>query len=324
MSARLFGALGILSIAACGKDETTDPCFTNVLQEYPEDGAAGVFSRSVIDATLAAPEPTASFTVVDGSGAEVDGATEVDGPRVTFTPAAPFTPGETYTSTLRWSCEDSKPHVNTFTVGAQGTTAVDATSLVDRTWIADLKAGRYVAPYGIGSALDDLVEAQVLLAVEGQSTDTLTLASGAADYDDAQDLCSDTSDYDSPADFAANPFFRVDEDEILLVILGDRLNIRDLTLSGAWDQDGAQLVGVRLDGILDTRDLKEELGVVDDVGVCDLFGATYGVECEDCPDGAGTFCMRLVIDGLTLDEASYDMVPRTLEQVQGDPACATL
>jgi hypothetical protein len=314
----MVGTSGVL-LGCNGEDPI---CDTNVLQQYPEDGATDVFFRSAIEATLAREEPDASFTLVDASGAEVAGSLARVGSRITFTPDAPLTPGESYTSTLNWSCSESKPVANTFSVGDAGTAPVDAATLIDRTWIADLKAGRAVAPFGIGSALDALVEAQVLLAVDGQSGGTLQFSSGAADYNDVQDLCSDTSVFDASADYSADPYFVVEEPEILMVILGDRLNIRNLTLSGSWDQGGSTITGLRLDGILDTRDLKEELGASDDLGVCNLFAGTYGVQCEECPDGIGPFCMRLIIDGLTLVEAGYDMLPVTLEEVEKNPDCA--
>lgn len=319
----------VLSVCGSGcsgdsKDEDTDTdrCTTSVLASGPLDGETDVFYRAVVDASLARAEPDATITVRDASGADVPGELTRIGKRITFTADAPYTPGETYTSTLDWSCD---PIESTFTIAADVGEPVDGSLLVGRTYMMDLLQGRPVVPVGIGDVFEASPPAKLFLAVDAAEAGGLQFTAGAGldGVSDVQDLCAPTSAFSGLADYAENPYWTVTQDTIRLVVLTDVLDITSLKLSGAVAPGGAYLSGVSLDGILDTRDLTESLAPNsgDEDAVCNLFDASFGVECEACPDGSGAFCIQLVIDDLKLEEAPEDLVPRTEVEIAADPAC---
>lgn len=302
--------------------DTTDPtgCTSTLVSSWPEDGATGLFYRTVVDATLAAEEPDATLVVTDASGAEVPGTVLRDGGRITFVADAPYVAGATYTSRLEWSCD---PVEATFTIATGVGDPVDPSGLVGRSWKLDLKEGRFVAPAGIGQVLQNMLEVELLLGVQGQDPAGLALAAGVAAEAGGQDLCSPTTDFDDPGDYAQDPFWTVYQPALPLVVLGDPITVRDLSLSGAFAPGGSTIEGVAMSGEIDTRDLKDAVGVGDDdEAVCNLFSATFGVRCEACGSGDGDFCITLVVDTLTMAEESGPLVPRSAADIAADPACA--
>lgn len=320
-----LGLVGMMGISGCSgegdKDTDPDKCSVYVLGSGPADGDTDVFYRAVVDFTLGVVEPGDTIRVTDASGADVAGEVTQTGNRITFTPDAPFTPGETYTSTLEWSCD---PVESTFTIATDVGEPVDGASLVGRTWIMDLRQGRAVAPFGIADVFEVTPPAKLFLAVDAAEAGGLQYTAGAGFVEsDDQDLCAPTSVFAGLADYAQNPYWTVFQDEIRLVVLTDVLDIVNLTLSGAWSAGGDYISGVSLDGILDTRDLTESLAPNsgDEQAVCNLFESQFNVECEDCPDGSGVFCVQLVIDDLVMEEAPADLVPRTDAEIALDPAC---
>lgn len=322
--------VAVLLVGCSGDDETTptetdttDPggCTSTLVASWPEDGATDLFYRTVVDATLAAEEAGATIVVTDASGAEVPGQILRDGGRITFVADGPYTAGATYTSRLEWSCD---PVEASFTIAEGVGAPVDAAGLVDRTWKLDLKEGRFVAPSGIGQVLQNMLEVELLLGIPGQDPAGLALRAGVAAEDGSQDVCSPTTDFDDAADYAEDPFWTVSQAALPLVVLGDPITVRNLELSGAFAPGAATIEGVAMSGEIDTRDLKDAVGVGDDdAAVCNLFSATFGVRCEACSSGDGDYCITLVVDTLTMAESGFALVPRTAADISADPACAT-
>mgnify|MGYP000117590126 CR=1 FL=1 len=314
----ILAAIGVLA-AACGGDKgevvdtgpdgpTTDPrCANAVLDQYPVGGESDVFVRSSVDVTLSQPDTSATIVVTDASGAEVPGTVSLldDDKRVEWLPVDALDAGADYTATLNWACEAV---VVDFGTGSVGSAAVaDPSGLVDRGYTLDLKDGRFVAPDGIGAPLQSLLEVRLLLGVTAVDATTLSLRAGAEDAKaGAQDLAASTTDL-NPATFA-DPYFEVSQELLPLVIEGDPIDVTDLTISGSFASDGSSIDGFRLSGVIDTRDLTEAVGVEGPDGVCNLFSASFNVQCQDCPNGEGTYCINLVVADLPLPETGYPVV----------------
>jgi hypothetical protein len=289
-------------------DTDTNPnCGNAVLERYPADGETDVYAWSGVDILLSQADATATVVVTDSAGTEVSGTVEryLDDTRIEFLPSEPYAAGETYTATLNWGCD---PAPSSFTAGSEGTDPVaDPSSLIDRTWVLDLKDGRFVAPDGIGPALQTMLEVKLLLGVTAADATTLQFRTGAEDGAGGQDLSASTTDFDAAADFSGNPFFTASQPVLGMVIEGDPIDVEQLDISGSFAADGSEIVGFRMSGIVDTRDLKEALEVEADGAVCDLFGASFNVECEACPSGDGDYCITLVVADLPMPEAGFGL-----------------
>lgn len=284
---------------------TTPNCANAVLDRYPAQGDADIHARSAIDVLISQGDPTATLVVTDASGGEVPGTVHLlDGDRrLEFLPGEDYAAGETYTATLLWDCPEQSID---FTAGSEGGTPVaDPNDLVGRTYSLDLKNGRFVAPDGIGAALQTMLEVKLLLGVTGTDGTSLDLRAAAEDETGAQDLATPTTDFTAAADFA-NPFFEVTQDVLPLVIEGDPINVEDLYISGSFEPDGSAISGFRMSGIVDTRDLKDAVGVTGDDQVCGLFGASFNVQCEPCPEG-GDYCITLVVADLPMPETGFTL-----------------
>lgn len=317
-----LGWIGLVGmVAGCGgdKDTTSTSCTTVLISSYPEDGATDVYYRSVVDVVIGRAEPDAVLTVTDDAGAAVAGAVTHDDRRITFVPDVPFTAGATYHSHLEWSCEPSDA---TFTIATGLGEPVDGASLVGNTYILDLRQGRYVWPPNMADAMNQFLAAELLLTVDSYDTAGLHFTAGSASFDDAQDVCSATTAYTEPADYTADPYFEVHVDALSLEVVRDDFVMQDLVMSGTLAPGGDPIVGLALDGDLDCRSLVTELDVTDAGAVCNVFAAGFGIDCAECADGGGAFCIPLVVDNLTLDLAPYTMVDRSPSDIAVDPVCA--
>lgn len=284
---------------------TTPNCANAVLDRYPAEGDTDIHARSAIDVLLSQPDATATIVVTDGDGNEVAGTVNrLDSDRrLEFLPGEDYASGASYTATVQWACDD-RPI--TFTAGDAGTTPVaDANDLIGRTYSLDLKNGRFVAPDGIGAALQTMLEVKLLLGVVGTDGTSLDLRAAAEDAKGGQDLTTPTTDFTEAADFA-NPYFEVTQGVLPLVIEGDPINVVDLSISGSFEADGSAISGFRMSGIVDTRDLKDAVGVSGDEQVCQLFGASFNVQCEACPEG-GDYCITLVVADLPMPETGFSL-----------------
>lgn len=288
-------------------DTNTEPrCQNAVLEAYPEDATSGVYAWSAVDIAMSQPDTSAVITVLDDAGAEVAGVSELldDDRRVQWTPDAPMAVGD-YTYSMSWGCDDVAAG---FSVGDAGTTPTgDPAGLAGRTYILDLKQARFVGPQGIGPALETQLEVKLLLGVFAADATSLQFIAGAEDQSGGQDTEASTTLFDDPAAFS-DPRFSISQDALPLVVEGDPITVTDLDISGSFSADQSAIVGFRMSTTLDTRDLKTALNQKTDEGPCNLFAASFGVKCEACPDGAGEYCINLVVADLTLPEAGYAMV----------------
>ena len=82
-----------------------------------------------------------------------------------------------------------------------------------RTWGFALADGRIVDPPELSSVLGMMIEFDILVMVQSSATDSLQLIGGITDADtDLQHECAPHIDFPNAAEYADNPYFKVEAD----------------------------------------------------------------------------------------------------------------
>ncbi len=287
--------------------DTDSDCSTVIESTFPVDGSRDAYYRGSIEFELSGEDPSAEVE------APVDGTQSLRGERtVVFTPDEPLEPDTDYAFTLRYCGGSGETEFRTSEIG----TPLDAADdLVGATFAIDLSAGRWVEPAGVGSLLAQYVTTDPLMGVIDVRGDELDLLSATAREDSdppVQDFCNATLVPDS-ADFSDAPYFEITEDETVVGIAGVALSVWNLEISGAFAPDGNSIAGIEFAGIFDSRAMDALMGEDREEGeICRLV-PSFGVECEECPDGSGEFCLPV-----RLDSATGEVVNRlTLVEIDG-------
>lgn len=325
---------GVALLLGCGgttdgsvSDSEDGSCIVNpaTVELHPLDGAGDAFFRTVVDATFLQPSLQGELSVADAQGQPVPGSAERVDERMVFVADAPFELGETYTTTLVLDASiagDCEPLVATWTVANGVGSSVDV-GLTPGVYKMDLRQGRFAAPPGLGELVQDRVEVDLLLGVEVDESDQLVFSATAANQAGEQDLCQPVAAFDNAPDFSENPFWSVADDGLPLVILGDRINVTQLRLSGAFVPEGDVISGVAFQGIMDTRDLGPGAGFTWEPGEltpCEVFGS-FGVTCVACDSDGDASCIPMLIDSLELEKQPYDLVPVDEQAIEDNEAC---
>jgi hypothetical protein len=294
-------------------------CANVISSTFPEDGSTEAFYRTSVEFELLTAETSASISVVGPSG-EVPGSSAADGASVVWTADGDLEPNTEYTATLTWGCD---PATITFSTNEVGDPAPVA-DLTDNVYALPLTEGRFVEPPGIGDIIGGLLTVSVLIEVTSATETELTMMGALAQEGNpnAQDLCTETIDFPAAADFSQNPFFTVGPDDTVISVAGFEVAIDNLAISGAFSPSGDKIAGAALSGSIDTRPLvplvAEGQG---DSGVCDLV-AGFGIQCIDCADGSGAYCLALEVQDMTATlAAGTDLVPLTAADVDASPEC---
>jgi len=297
----------------------TNQCSNSVTARFPASGDEDVYYRTPIRFTLTAEEDDATVAVTDASGAAVSGSTTVEGTLVSWTGDDGFAPSTAYTAVLTYSCGDDTIAFTTSTTGAP---VGDGSSLVGNVYALDIADGQWVQPPGVGGLLaSQLGDTQILVSPQDVTAADITMIGGIGSAG-AQDECSPTIPF--PAANFSDPFFSIDAPELPLSIAGITINIKNLSLSGAFAPDGSRIQGATLGGQVDTSALGAAFGLgTDPDSVCQLV-STFGVSCEDCPDGSGTYCLTVYVDNVGADKvAGGTLVEITQDDIDANPNCAT-
>ena len=300
-------------IGSAGDDDDDDVCMNSILSQFPEAGSTDVYFKTDVRFTLAVEDPTAVIKLVDAANTEVNGTTAVSGTLVTWS-GDDLQPSTEYTATLTYECGDAAVSWTTSEVG--GPTTVDLTGGV---YGLDVAGGQWVQPAGVGDLLaSQLGDTQIFLSVSEVAADTITML-GAIGSGGLQDVCSPTIPF-PPADWQ-DPTFSLQSPLLPLVVAGFTIDIENLDLSGSFAPDGSRIQGGSLKGSIDTRPLGAAFGLSGgDDAVCALV-ATFGVACEACGDGSGTYCLSVWVDDMGAAKLDTTVVPRTEEEIALDAAC---
>jgi hypothetical protein len=348
-SLRTSFLLATMVLAACGDskdddtgadtDDTDAPtCVSGIASTFPAQNDTAAFYRTSVEVTFNQDESDSStLTLKDGGGADVAGTVtySADGKIAYFDPTADLMPSTQYTLTVAYSCD--KTADISFTTADFGT-AVDASTLIGKTYSVDFLSGRITEPAGVGELLTGLLGGTDPIYIlvgptaitEGGQIEMLG-ALGALDGTDiVQDVCTPSIVFPIAADYSENPFFTIEGEDVSLEVEGFALDIAQLALSGAFSADGTQIGGLAIDAFADTRGLVEVLG--EDLGIdpsnpaglCTFIsGLLPTVQCQDCGGGDEPYCLKLVIDSMV----GVELPGVTLESlvqadVDANPACA--
>jgi hypothetical protein len=314
-------------LAACGDKATTtdsattgttqttvDTCDPDVDSKFPEDGDTDAYYRTAVRFTLSGEDATATISVADAAGTAVTGTSVSEGVVVTWT-GDDLAPNTEYTATLSYACGEDTTTFTTSSTGAP--TTVDVTGLVYNLNIAE---GTWVQPAGLGPVIASFLgDYELLVSPVSVGAKTITMMGGVAEGG-VQNVCAVTIDF-PPAGFA-NPFFQLQTELLPLVVADNVVNITNLELAGAFSPDGTRIQGAVMKGKIDSRPLAEAFGfgTTDDAGCTAL--AAFQVECEECDNGEGPYCVTINIEDLEALAEDTVLIPITQQDINDNPACA--
>lgn len=327
----LLAPLALAFLGACDGGDTEDTdiatCQTQVAM-YPEVNASRVYYRTTVEASFTPEIPADATLTVDG----VTGTTETMGRRLVFTPDTPLTPGQAYAATVAYTCGgEAKENTANWTVSEVGAPTT-LTDLTGNSYALDLGNARFTEPEGIGSLLGSLLTVDLLIAVESIEDPNITMfgAIGVEGESGVQEPCSETIAFPT-ADISDNPYFELGPQEFTVTVEDTEVTIDNLFLSGSFAPDGSYIDGAVLSGTVDTRPFKtlvnDDPDAPDDA-VCEMAASLgAGVECIDCPDGTGKFCLSLVADSIAAEALETPIRriddPCDLEECAAEPECSS-
>lgn len=294
-----------LAFISCGEKEVVDtapPCGITVDETFPALNSTNGYYRGEIEFHLSDSDETAEITMEGVAGTSYRNE---DNDVVYFTPSAPLAPSTSYTAVLNY-CSGTTDL--TFTTSGLGATIGDPSSLNDKVYSLDLKAGRIVIPEGVGSVLESYLDVVIYMEVAEATGSDIRMFGALADEADPthQDYCSQTIEF-PVADFSEAPFFSIGPDDTTISVAGYSVTIDDLVISGTFAADGSYWGGGTLSGSVDTRalvDLIEEGG--EDGAVCDIV-AGFGVACETCSSDGQPYCLSIKAIELGGEQVSADL-----------------
>ena len=163
----------VVIIEDTGTGELT--CETLVLETSPWDGQSGIYYRDSLSATFSEDGSSASFSLIDDAGLEVE-LTPVwdDGNfQVTLSTTTPMLGDTSYTFSVS-ICQDEL--VSRFTTSLYGDEMQEsAASLVGNTYNFDMAGADYTKPAGLGPIIQNYLSEPLLLTVAAASDDTLDI-----------------------------------------------------------------------------------------------------------------------------------------------------
>jgi hypothetical protein len=160
-------------------------------------------------------------------------------------------------------------------------------------------------PAGLDAMAEDMLDKDILVYVEEESADELTMMVALSGTDGLQDPCETVREFPA-ADWSQNPVFDVGPTDLDASFGGEPAQLRDVRMSGVFDRSGFAWRDGTLSAIMDARELEGALG---DIDVCELV-QELGGSCNSCRDGKA-FCFALEIEDILAEkiEADFDTTP---------------
>ena len=116
---------------------------------------------------------------------------------------------------------------------------------------------------------------------------------------------------DLPAgDFSEQPFFSLNDSTFTFPAYAGGVTMMAVNATGTVSPDGATLVGLTLDCILDGRDLLTIVGADNPDSFCNLAEGA-NMPCEPCPTDSEPYCVSLVGDqfsGFQIDSGTIEEI----------------
>jgi len=253
---------------------------------------------------------------------------------LTFDPDDDLAPSTDYVATISWDGHDDVAlSFSTSEVGG----GTDTAAIEGSDYFLDLGSATFTEPPGVGSLLSQYI-ADVYVIFHAADIDagagTIEVYGGIVDKDGndyVQDMCTETLEF--PGGTFEDPYMQIGPTDFNIAIEGYEATIIDLMIGGAFTPDGSAMVGGTFDGQMDTRVLDDLIDPGAEEGAaCDLLGS-LGIECEECPDGSGPYCLTVSAYGIISemvdvvaehpeDGTMYDTLQEvSAEDIAGWPSC---
>lgn len=195
--------------------------------------------------------------------------------------------------------------------------------IVGNDYHVDLTSATFTEPPGVGGIigqyLGEVHLAFHVTALDGDSGDAEVFSTLVEPDGDAyvQDLCMATHDLSDDAVWAP-PFIEMTFNEWIIAVEGNECTVDGMLTSFAFPAGGVELAAGTLEGELNTLCLDEMIDPGADPGAaCDLL-ASLGIECIDCADGSGPFCLFIAAEDIGGDIAEVTGAdPETGEATAG-------
>ena len=307
-------------------DDDSGGGIASIVDTEPEDGENSAYYRNdvIVEFDVSAPDAVVVLSE-DGVG-DVPGVNTLsdEARTLTFDPYGDatydhMTAGGSFTATISWQGQLAQIHFSTW---SEGPDWGGCYGLEGRDYFVDLGSATFTEPPGIGSLLSQYI-ADVYPIVHVAELDdaqgwidllmSVCLRDGS-DY--VQDLCVTTQALDGAT--LDCPYFEATFDELVFDLEDGECALRDMTLAGSFSTDGSAIDGGTLAGELDARCLDALVDPDADEGAACELVASLGIECIECTDGSGPFCLHVDAYGIyseQVDVLGFD--PETGEEFEG-------
>lgn len=329
----LHGAVAIF-LGACAPPDTslvdvvTGPvaapstCPDQRIEVFPADGESGVLYLNGVRIQTELPEDEVDARLTDPKGQTVPASvTSSEDKRTWFLDHEGLQPETTYALSFE-TC--AGPVRTSFTTSDVGTPLGGLDHLVGMTWVIDEGIGQITEP----ASLDPLIRSalgamQPMFQLRRQGEGKLRLMFGAGVIEDGeliQDACAPTHWFPAPIVFEADPLFVLAAEHFEAVAGDIQVSLDSLAISGALSPDGSSVLGLQVDGFLDTRPISA-WAYPDDppTTLCNTLDF-WEVSCERCADGVPA-CVQISMEGGQATEVPVWLDQVSADAVALDPTC---
>lgn len=291
-----------------GTEVVEEDCETTIAESIPPTGASGWFYRDEISLTFSESNPSFAITVTDSSGAEIPVTTTWDDARFNITvlpESGTWSSSENYTVGLNLCGNNPEIEFSTSDYGSE--MSINPEDLVGSTYFIDLSSAEYIEPPGVGTLLSIFLDMPLLFGVSTVNGDVIDFQASLGEINDTTgefNLVGEKWSF-AGADFSERPYFFANTDLLVIPYNGIEIPVHDFSISGTFAADGGYIGQANFSGLGDTSDIGRLQNFGNDPNaICDLIKAQVDIDCMECPDGSGTYCVRLT--GI-IDEA--ELIP---------------
>ncbi len=327
---------GWVGILGCGSpaDESGDDdsavdaaAAIEIVETYPEEGYCAFYHRDNLLIRFSDAPTEASMTLDAGdfrSSIECVATASEEGHEYLFDPHGDgnehLAPSTSYTATITWAWPGGTDQAELHFQTSGGPMEPDLLEeIVGSDYFWDLCTAEFTVPQGVGGLFsqyfcsEDVVH-HIAAVDEGQQT--IEMLSGPLEQHHVQDMCQPTMWLtESQVGMWDEPRFALGPVDLALPLSPFAPNALDAYLTGVFASDGGFILNGTLDGYFDTRSMDEVVDPGGEEGMaCEAF-ENLGIDCVDCPDGSGRFCMFISAENTVSERISVQGVnPETGEE----------
>ena len=279
-------------------DTGGETCTAEIVESEPEVGDQGWYYRDPMTLKFNEQvEATAVFTAFDAEGAAVELAVTFDETGLaaavipasgTWTPSTPYNVGVLL-------CGDRAQ--TSFSTSSFGEPLISLPSdLAGNVYFVDMAEATYTQPPGVGTIISQFLTEPLLIGVVRATSAEITIVGAQGLVNDqtgevTQDLKSPTWAFGT-ADFTDQPYFSAVATETSFSYGDATIPAYDFNFEGTFTASADRMGGLEFVGLGDTRQLGRELGLGSQPDAACEFLGTFGVDCQECPDG-NDYCVTL-------------------------------